>query len=135
MHIDGSEKKITKSEAVRQALTMLGDRASAIDIQKQAEHYYGHEIEIRTVYQIKSNMKTGRDAANKEDHDIHQSKEKALKAEKPAKPKVATQPTNAQDTDGQAAFGNFDKLVQLLSLVKQFGGSRKVVELLEKIAV
>jgi hypothetical protein len=135
MHIDGSDKKVTKSEAVRQALTMLGDRASAIEIQKQAEHYYGHEIEIRTVYQIKSNMKTGRDAANKENNALHQNNEKTPKAEKPVKAKLPAQPVNAHDTDEHTAFGNFDKLVQLLSLVKQFGGSKKVVELLEKIAV
>jgi hypothetical protein len=133
MHIDGSDKKVTKSEAVRQALTMLGDRASAIEIQKQAEHYYGHEIEIRTVYQIKSNMKTGRDAANKENKTPHQNNEKALKAEKPVKTKFVTQAVH--EADEHTAFGNFDKLVQLLSLVKQFGGSKKVVELLEKIAV
>lgn len=141
MHIDGSDKKLSKSEAIRQALTTLGDNAPAIDVQKMAEQTYGGEIEMRTVYQIRSNIKTGRDATTKEKKATRQKVEKAPKAEKttvsvkPVKTKTPRSTANVRGADEQEAFGNFDKLVQLLALVKQFGGSKKVVELLEKIAV
>jgi len=72
-----------------QALTKLGNDADASEVRAEAEEACGSEIDIRSVYQIKSNMKTGRDATTKDKPKASKvaKESKAPKAEKQPKPR------------------------------------------------
>lgn len=132
VQMTADEKKVTKSDAIRNALLKLGEDAAASEIQKAAEKEYGGEIEIRTVYQIRSNIKTGRDKS-------------AESQEKPVKPvRKAVAKNKSQKTIKLAVHSRQEepkvhqdlaKLLELINLVKQFGGSNNVIELLRKVAV
>lgn len=129
--IESTEKKLSKSEAIRQALAVLGSEASAVDVQKHAEKSTGGEIDIRTVYQIKSNMKTGRDATTKS----APKQAKVAKVAKQPKPKVVKQTKVDEPVKSDDGFGEFNKLCKLLDLVKEFGGPERFMEVINKIAV
>jgi len=132
VQIDATDKKLSKSEAIREALSVLGSEATAVDVQKHAEKATGGEIDIRTVYQIKSNMKTGRDATTKS----APKQPKAAKPAKAAKPKADKQPKAEQKTvEDHEGFGEFSKLCKLLDLVKEFGGPERFMQVINKFAI
>ena len=136
-------KKMSKSEAIRQALTKLGNDADASEVRAEAEEACGSEIDIRSVYQIKSNMKTGRDATTKDKPKASKvaKESKAPKAEKQSKPRKPRKAKTAEVESEEAehhdvkndAFGNYSKLVKLFGLVKECGGKDVVIQLLRNI--
>jgi hypothetical protein len=128
MQIDSGAKKLSKSEAIRQSFTILGSDADSRDVQQHAEKTIGAEIDIRSVYQIKSNLKTGRDTTTKSSKPVKAPRQIAPKA-----PRKVSKPVENSSYEETVAFGNFENLFKLLALVKQFGGSKKVMTLLEQI--
>lgn len=131
-------KKMSKSEAIRQALVRLGSDTDASDVRTEAEKICGAEVDIRAVYQIKSNMKTGRDATAK-DKPKAVNADKAPKVVKHYKPRKLAENNHESSSDEhhdgetETAFGNYSKLVKLFGLVRECGGKDVVIELLRNI--
>lgn len=120
VHIEGG--KINKSEAIRQAMEALGGDASSKDLCAYAAKLAGTEIDIRAVYQMKSNMKSDSKPAKK-------TEKKAVK--KVAKPTTIKQPS-------KKAIEFLPNFVQVITSLKEIihkaGGKEQFLLLVDAIA-
>ena len=139
MQIENDQKGLNKSEAVRQAFIALGHNADPIEVQKHAESASGKEIDIRVIYQIKSNMKTGRDTTIKNAAKHATKAPRAPKEPKAFKVTRATHPVKQEtvvDDEEVISHTEFSKLCKLVELVKEFGGIKSFMQVINsKIAV
>jgi hypothetical protein len=109
--IEVVDKKLSKSAAVRQAVAQLGMGADSNLLRQKAIEIFGADIDMRTVYQLKSNMKTGRDSTK-------ETKERKIKLRAPkpiASKKVITVAKKAVKANAPASI---HELVKKLEIVK-----------------
>jgi hypothetical protein len=125
MHIE-SKGKMTKSEAIRQAMEILGNDAPSKDIQAHAIKISGGEVDIRTVYQMKSNIRADKSSEKKA--------VKVVKAEKPAAKKAVRQAKKQIAPISSDAGVFFAKLGEIKSLVNFFGSKAGLLEAIEQVA-
>lgn len=106
------DKKMSKSDAVRQALAQLGVGADSNLLRQKAIEIFGADVDMRTIYQMKSNRKTGRDG-------VREQKERKIKlrAPKPAssKKEAPVAKKSAKEANSPASI---QQLVKKLEIVK-----------------
>lgn len=124
------EKKISKSEAVRQAVAQLGVGADSALIRQKAIDVYGADIDMRTVCQMKSNIKNGRDNKEAAPRKVKLRSTKAVK--KAAAPKKTKAPAAKNSKD------DISSLVKKLEMVRQclhdVGDKETLLSLLKFVA-
>lgn len=125
MHIE-SKGKMTKSEAIRQAMEILGNDAPSKDIQAHAAKISGSEVDIRTVYQMKSNLRADKLSDKKTVKTVKAEKATAKKIVRPAKKQAAIASTDA------GLF--FAKLGEIKNLVNFFGSKSALLQAIEQVA-
>jgi hypothetical protein len=124
------EKKISKSEAVRQAVAQLGVGADSALIRQKAIDVYGSDIDMRTVCQMKSNIKNGRD--NKE------AAPRKVKLRSTKTVKKTPAPAKAKAVSAKNSKDDISSLVKKLEMVRQcvqeVGDKETLLSLLKFVA-
>lgn len=124
------EKKISKSEAVRQAVAQLGVGADSALIRQKAIDVYGSDIDMRTVCQMKSNIKNGRDNKEAAPRKVKLRSTKTVKKVAAPKKNHATGSKNSKD--------DISSLVKKLEMVRQcvqeVGDKETLLSLLKFVA-
>lgn len=123
-------KKLTKAEAIRQAFRELGIDADSNLVRERASSIAEQEVDNRTVYQMRSNIKNGRDATAAE---AVAPKPKAAKEAKAPKPK-ATRVKSAKNATRAPVNNKFAELLEKVQAVKNclemVGGKENLHEIL-----
>lgn len=117
VHIESS--KINKSEAIRRAMEALGNDASSKELQAYAVKLSGADIDIRAVYQMKSNLKTDK---------------KPSRAPKKTEKKVAKAPRAKAVPSSKANFDIIEQISQIKAMVETLGGKDKFLQLFNAVA-
>lgn len=113
--------KINKSEAIRRAMEALGNDASSKELQAHAVKLAGTDIDIRAVYQMKSNLKTEK-----------KHSKPAKKAEKAEKKVARTIKPKASGT--KIEFDIIEQIAQIKMMVETLGGRDKFLQLFNAVA-
>lgn len=125
-----AEKKISKSEAVRQAVAQLGVGADSALIRQKAIDVYGSDIDMRTVCQMKSNIKNGRDNKESAPRKVKLRSTKAVK--KAAAPKKVKATTSKNSKDDISSL--VKKLEMVRQCVQEVGDKETLLSLLKFVA-
>lgn len=112
--------KINKSEAIRRAMEALGNDASSKELQAYAVKIAGSDIDIRAVYQMKSNLKTEK-----------KHTKPAKKVEKAEK--KATRTTKAKSPATKIEFDIIEHIAQIRTMVETLGGRDKFLQLFNAV--
>lgn len=125
-------KKLSKSDAVRQALAQLGVGADSNLLRQKAIEIFGADVDMRTIYQMKSNRKTGRDG-------IREQKERKIKLRAP-KPVSRKNVAPVANKSGKVVNSpvSIQELVKKLEIVKncirEVGDKETMLALVQFIA-
>jgi hypothetical protein len=125
-------KKLSKSDAVRQALAQLGVGADSNLLRQKAIEIFGADVDMRTIYQMKSNRKTGRDG-------IREQKERKIKLRAP-KPVSSKNVAPVANKSGKVVNSpvSIQELVKKLEIVKnciqEVGDKETMLALVQFIA-
>jgi hypothetical protein len=123
-------KKLTKAEAIRQAFRELGIDADSNLVRERASSIAEQEVDNRTVYQMRSNIKNGRDSAAVE---AVEAKAKPAKIAKAPKAKVARM-KSAKNATRTPVNNKFAELLEKVQAVKNcldlVGGKDNLHEIL-----
>jgi hypothetical protein len=124
-------KKLTKAEAIRQAFRELGIDADSNLVRERASSIAEQEVDNRTVYQMRSNIKNGRDATAAAE--AVAPKPKAAKEAKAPKAK-ATRVKSAKNATRAPVNNKFAELLEKVQAVKNclemVGGKENLHEIL-----
>jgi ribosome maturation protein Sdo1 len=124
------DKKMSKVGAIRQAIAEMGAQAHSLEICERAAELCGADIDIRNVYQVRSNINTGRDTT-------------AIKlAKKTAAPKVAVKEKAPKATNNHKVekihkeSSEDDHLTAFFALweaAKAFGSKDQAIEAINRL--
>jgi hypothetical protein len=121
------EKKMSKVGAIRQAIAEMGAHAHSLEICERAAELCGADIDIRNVYQVRSNINTGRDNTAKSVK--APKKAGALRAKVIMTPKaiVPKNHKNSSEEDGLSAF------FTLWEAAKAFGSKEQAIDAINRL--
>jgi len=127
-----ADKKLNKSQSIRQAIAELGMDADSNVIRDRAAVIAEDEVDIRSVYQMKSNIKTGRDTFSKEEEmpKVAKTKTKAMSS-----PHTITKPKRMRAVASNTTNQKFGDLVAKFHAVRNcinaVGGKENLLEILQ----
>ncbi len=111
------EKGITKKEAVRQSLEVLGWDTPRSDIAKHIKEHFGHDMDLDHISSCKGDIR----------REAKQKKKKAATTKSPAEKSETTKPL-------KSAGISFDDIESVKSLVERVGadGLKRLIGMLSK---
>jgi hypothetical protein len=116
-------KKMTKAEAIRQAFREMGIDADSNLVRERASSIAEQEVDNRTVYQMRSNIKSGRDMIEGKEVEPKAKEPKVFKAIKAKTPRVKSA-KNATRTPVNNKFVELLEKVQAVKNCLEFVGGK-----------
>lgn len=119
-------KKMTKAEAIRQAFREMGIDADSNLVRERASSIAEQEVDNRTVYQMRSNIKSGRDMIEGKEVEPKAKEPKVFKAIKAIKAKTprVKSAKNATRTPVNNKFVELLEKVQAVKNCLEFVGGK-----------